>query len=62
MIFKNLNAKCLVLKYKFYHIKIFKIKMSNFTINLFFLNWNTNFGFENINLELKYQILDQFFL
>ena len=41
------------------YIKIFKIKMSIFTNNYNFWIEILIFGFENINVEFKYQILDQ---
>jgi len=41
------------------YIKIFKIKMSIFTINYNFLIEILIFGFENISVEFKYQILDK---
>jgi len=40
-------------------IKIFKIKMSIFTLNNCFWIEILIFRFENCSLELKYQVLDQ---
>jgi len=41
------------------YIKIFKIKMSIFIINYIFWIEILIFGFKNISVEFKYQILDQ---
>jgi hypothetical protein len=40
------------------HIKIFKIKIFHFYNQLIFWIEILIFGFENINLEFKYQFLD----
>jgi len=56
----NLNLKTQNSNIKFQvQLKIFKIKMSIFKLNEFFWIEILIFRFENNNLEIKYQILDE---